>query len=405
METLKDEKQSKEEEEFNAFKNIQWRFVDSNITRTPSRRDLLQYPSEVLTDPRFQDENTQNFRTWKQNYFESMDVTNFMYNELNDDSPQFTENQTNETYENSTNQILFINADDDDYEHAHYPLQPPSFAPDSARTKRIPQTEEEILRETEEYLISLNRISKYAENIQSNQTKYVQQPQNAENEYMQKRKVFSTIPSTEQLLQNVTDFEQQCKNEKLYSSRSRASICNTSRSVLSDDEWNNSRSPSPVIIWRPSSRITIARDLPSNLKSVFSPDIEQNHHAESTENNLSCLEQDDNDNDINNDVLKKEEKKKQKKERWNSNKRNLSPKIVYGAWYIHPKKWVVKRKGKVTEYNNDNAKNPVLEKKASDLAKTIPELFISKKYKEYILNQKNPNKRNLPDYLQNVECT
>lgn len=33
-----------------------------------------------------------------------------------------------------------------------------------------------------------------------------------------------------------------------------------------ESEWNDSRSPSPVIVWRPTARVKLATDIPPALK-------------------------------------------------------------------------------------------------------------------------------------------
>ena len=408
-------KEAKKEEGFNPFENVSWKFLDGNLTKQPSRQDLLRYPSGVLTDPQFQDENQHNFDVWRQDYLESLDVAGFMYDQMTtNDFGDFSKSD-------SINKLLYINDD---------------------KNEKIPQTEEDILRETEEYLLSLNRISQHISDIDHLQdsdraktanfiSKFLEQQQNEENEYIHKRNMLSSIPSTQQLLQNIIDFEKKCENEMRYSQSTKSNKNNQSdldqddddddeddddedednndnnnNNKNNNDDWDNSRSPSPVIIWRPSSRVTVAKDLPKNLKSVYAQQ----------EKNVSYLEyQGVNDNiNINDNINETKEnpqnqttdKPKSKivhKEKWNSNKRKFPAPIEYGAWYIPPNKWVVRKKGEIIEETSKDSTNPELERKATHLSETIPTLFISKMYKTYIMTHKDQNKRYLPKYLDNVE--
>ena len=393
-----------QEEPFNPLKNVQWKFLNSDITRAPSRQDLLRYPSQILTDPKYIDEDAYNFKMWKEEYMHSIDdmASHAHSNQFYQSSS--TSNLERSTNPTSTTQILFIDENDEDQQQTLRSYRPPSFAPHSARTRQIPLSEEEILRQTEEYLLTLNRIEHEAKlDDRSKSADYYKKQQLAQNVYLAKRDRLNHIPSTEQLLQNVTDFEQEClSGSGLPKSRK------SKTSQFDGDEWNNSRSPSPVIIWRPSSRITIAKDLPPNLRSTY--DQKQSKLHDLIEQTVSCLELQDDGNMDNANILtvhdqneEREKKKETKRVEWNSSKRSFPPRIVYGEWYVSPKKWKVRRKGECVEHTNKTDIDPQLEKQANDLKETIPDLFISKKYKLYILNQKDPNKRDLPDYLQNVD--
>ena len=107
-------------------------------------------------------------------------------------------------------------------------------------------------------------------------------------------------------------------------------------------------------------------------------------------------------------VIKKQESNaslsKLQRPEWNGHDvSEKNKKITYGAWYIPSKKWKLKINGKLQ--NDETIKketDPDLDKREEQLSKTIPELFISKMYKNYIINHENPIKRILPKYLNSV---
>lgn len=425
------ENHSKQQEEaFNPFAHVHWRFLDGTLTREPSRQDLLRYPSEVLTDPQFSNEDVHDFEVWKREYLQSLDVAGFMYREPQDNAKNIsTANSNTELAPSALSQvpsaqILFINDDED--------ITTDSKA-QNVSTSQLPLTEEEILRQTEEYLMSLNRISQHISKVDQLEhvpvdnadraksadfiAKYLEQQRGAQNGYIHKRNVFSTIPSTQQLLQNVIDFELHCENEAhRCSPRRTGGSRDSSNHKEAEDDWNDSRSPSPVIIWRPSSRVTIAKDLPSNLHSVYIPEdgddvnvdkvIGRQFEVDGDEHNVSCLEL----QGVRSAYAAKEahideeRKGEERKPEWNAHKRShIRPAIKYGAWFIPPRKWKVRHKGNVIEYKNNDAVNPELEKKADHLGAIIPDLFISKMYKVYIETHKDHTKRDLPAYLEGVD--
>ena len=379
----------------------------------------------MLTDPQFTNEDVHDFEVWKQEYLESLDVAGFMYNQLNDNVLSAVNSNTDLATSNANSaQILFINDEDeaaDTKSKADSKSKAPSFKPQSPRNQQLPLTEDEILRQTEEYLMSLNRISQHISKVdhldnvdvadRSKSADFIAKYLEQQNGYVHKRNVFSTIPSTQQLLQNVADFEQHCENEMHLSS------AKDTKEDADDaaDDWNDSRSPSPVIIWRPSSRVTIAKDLPSNLHSVYIPEEDtvadelaqfKLDGVDPDEHNVSCLElQGVKSAYAAKDAHIDEERKGEEQQpEWNAHERtHKRPAIKYGAWFVPPHKWKVRTKGDVVEQTNKDAANPELERKAAHLGSVIPDLFISKMYKVYIETHKDQTKRYLPAYLEAVD--
>ena len=70
--------------------------------------------------------------------------------------------------------------------------------------------------------------------------------------------IMSNIPSTEDLLKHVDTFEK--------STMDSGTNAGLKGENAKNEEWEGSRSPSPVIIWRPSSRVELATDIPKELK-------------------------------------------------------------------------------------------------------------------------------------------
>ena len=101
--------------------------------------------------------------------------------------------------------------------------------------------------------------------------------------------------------------------------------------------------------------------------------------------------------------------------KWNASETQTKPRIKYGAWYIPIKKW---KKKKVCNDGSDRCnrdeiesssyyqklrkQNPQLFEQQKELNEKIPQLFISKAYKQWIVNQQDPAKQIVPQYLQNV---
>ena len=281
----------------NPFIGIRWTFLEETETQDFVSPGLVQleqddeYQLHAGSYHGYTSHNTDQahldhqFETWKDQYMTSLQIPFESF----------------EPNSNRSNSIAPTNKQHDEI------LRQATFNPDSPRMKQLEQTENDIMKQTQQYIDSLNELSQTLEpqsvlhraipesvNTKTkhatffNKTSPIIQNNghlSVYDEYKQKHDVLSKIPSTEQLLNDMRNFEKQLENEMIpienqnthnkleqtdhddqttpgnSRGRSRQKI-----EPKNDNDWNDSRSPSPVIIWRPSSRVKLATDIPPQLK-------------------------------------------------------------------------------------------------------------------------------------------
>lgn len=439
-----------------------WRFLDGGEinSHSTSRKELLiKYPSEIFQNARFTHEtgnqDEYNFEQWKLQYLQSLNVTN-------ENTQQHT---IANNFSKNNDEILFLN-----FENNIHQNTPPTITPTSASIKRqlfinrnnknehnitiknataydhSKDIELNILQQTENYIQALNALSneiieeqqnKNIHNLNCIEHKTTNRLKSDNNDFQTKLNLLTTLPSTKDLLKEIEKFEKNLENEA-EEKRKYNSVQKSTETDIDEDEnestddWNNSRSPSPVIIWKPSSRVQIATDLPSKLKSIYvkgSASTAINPTAQSA-NNMSIIEEEYSDisylelqgikpvqssidynsyeNIKNRKFIEAEQKwnsnhpQSNKSSKYSSNKINIKKKVQYGQWYIPPHKWRVKKEGEKCKQQKKGKRNAELDEKEKHLKNVLPQLFISKMYKDYIINHENTDKRNLPSYLLNI---
>jgi len=221
---------------------------------------------------------------------------------------------------------------------------------------------------------------------------------------------------------------------------------------------DRSRSPSPVIIWKPSARVKLATDLPPELKSVFLHDYCEGNDTTSpkvravapggiTNSGAAVTHNQGGSQSANTSPNARSSPKKKKVEpkrtyiglersldsTFNYQAKEPKPKQTYGAWYLPPVRWR-RKTGKVSRNGDDGnnvtsldfssmkytvaAKgkpNPGMIAKINEMKNEIPHLHIAQAYKSFL--NKNAGKlwsheklqkeggysaRRQPHYLQHV---
>ena len=391
----------------NEFENAYkiWKFVEPHDLKLASESDLDGYPSALECYPEYQNEEMYEYEQWKQNYLLTM------------------QRRTQTTSHN--NNIYRQNNNKRETKSAPSRLN-------SLQMLHIPSTAKDILCQTQRYIKSLNELTKTINNTDMN-IKYnnnaLNYMNNNNNNKLKDTKylLLSKIPSTEKLLNNIIELENELTS--LNNNNINDELINNDEyknyvDILLDDfdEWhtnNNDKLLSPNIVWKQSSRVEVATELPNELCSAYftipkeinkenknKKNIKNNYKENKNINKLKrqnvkiAKSQHTMENEKNNEKLKMIIEQPS----WNYNDTKgikKINKIKYGEWYLNPKKWKIKNINKINNemYNNNyNIDN----KKLNELKKKIPKLFISKMYKQYILNQKGSKKVNLPKYLENV---
>lgn len=177
--------------------------------------------------------------------------------------------------------------------------------------------------------------------------------------------------------------------------------------MQNDPSLNSPRSTSPIIIWRPTARVRLARDIPPELKSAFLEETSPTpSHVLSSAADLSS-------------ETSRSSRATAPKPRGRRHVNRPPPQEVqqevstrhrrnmYGAWYLPKNKWSCREEPEdsraqsriaVDYYNastrtaaNTENYNPVLMEKAAKLQGDIPSLYISKAYKSYLM-ENNPDR-------------
>lgn len=220
---------------------------------------------------------------------------------------------------------------------------------------------------------------------------------------------------------------------------------NKSRRVSFGDDLGNSddsdqgesvdknRSPSPVIIWRPTARVKVARDIPAELQSIFlgqKPDRPERSSNADQYDHLSTIGalvatapiQPYSARTHNHGRRHHRPLPPPPESSFTFRPRNTKKAPKYGAWYMPTKRWQVQ--GNEDNLDSDpsrlaasyldpgvarpdNAKNQALVTKAQELKHQIPGLYISKAYKSFIKDRakklSSAGNTRLPHYLQRVK--
>ena len=219
------------------------------------------------------------------------------------------------------------------------------------------------------------------------------------------------------------------------------------------DDLDESRSPSPIIIWRPAARVKVATDVPPELLEDLlddddEEDLEQDgRHRPSTlasSRRMSSFHaahspKTDGGKNVTTKASTFKEMSKSKSPRLKpehemqqlANAKNKMPmstlekikrrpkyrdfKHKYGAWYIKPDKWndcangraekvlTIKGKGTSETEKMRQEMSTALDETQKKLEKKIPKLFITEQYRRYLLDQNKQSHTQalpLPHYLQ-----
>jgi hypothetical protein len=230
----------------------------------------------------------------------------------------------------------------------------------------------------------------------------------------------------------------------------------------SDEDYvgRESRSPSPLIVWRPTARVKVASDITPALRSALMGDVledptkrmaknEENKHAldqnkfkEQIDQKMNAIESvvlsgpTGGDSDADEDVVADADDSAAVQKQWGRRKKRVKRKKYvaptlpdssftyvppkrgrrpeYGAWYIDPKKWRLRHAHEFegSESDSDVASSQLLDTmqgkessqpepiggKENQLLQDIPYLYISRAYKTFIKDI-GDNER-IPHYLK-----
>jgi hypothetical protein len=219
------------------------------------------------------------------------------------------------------------------------------------------------------------------------------------------------------------------------------------------DDLDESRSPSPIIIWRPAARVKVATDVPPELLEDLLDDEEEEMKTTNKQKRPSNIKRSrrmssfhashspksSNGKNVTTKFSTFKEKAQSKSPRLKpdqeiialANGKNKMPmstlekikrrpkyrdfKHKYGAWYIKPDKWnacangraekvlTVKGKSKSETEKMRQEMSTALDETQKKLEKKIPKLFITEQYRKYLLEhnrQTNTQALPLPHYLQ-----
>ena len=216
----------------------------------------------------------------------------------------------------------------------------------------------------------------------------------------------------------------------------------------SDFESDHSRSPSPIIIWRPAARVKVATDVPPELlEDLLEDDDSEDEVPQAAKRNSFIKKPIPQQEAAKKAVLKKskrlstftsshktkENPKRPKPVKKKTDgtrrpdvhrpltdaekrkKKGIDLKRNYGAWYIKPELWKDCAEGKgekvlktreATTSETEKMRQEMtkeLDNNAKELEKKIPKLFITDQYRKYLMAQNkhaHSEALPLPHYLQ-----
>jgi hypothetical protein len=194
------------------------------------------------------------------------------------------------------------------------------------------------------------------------------------------------------------------------------------KALLKEDEnsevfQDRTRSPSPVIIWRPNARVKLATDISPDLRAAL---LGGESSKQAQANNTTGKQQQQQQQQQKKQRLPRIAPRKKKPVRhipssFDYTAPNRQPRPQYGAWYLPTKKWRLRYpkeyEGDEDDSDGDTPRARIKEhhaKRDRELTKRqekcdaeIPSLYISRAYKSFVRHHRS-NTTKMPKYLRNV---